>query len=80
VFNNGETNMISGVADVSTSVTYAWLLKTDRTVWATKSGYTGQRVGTTFTATCICGGKGDYCYAVATDGTPWCTTDPNPLL
>jgi hypothetical protein len=79
VYNNGATDMISDVADVSTSVNYAWLLKTDGSVGATSSGYTGERVGTTFTARSICGGQGDYCYGVATDGTPWRTTDPNPL-
>lgn len=79
VFNDGDTKMISDVVDVSTSVKYAWLLKTDGSVWATQTGYTGQRVGTTFTAKSICGGQGDYCYAVGTDGAPYRTTDPNPL-
>jgi len=79
LFKNGDASMISDVVDVSTSVNYAWLLKTDGSVWATQTGFTGERVGTTFTAKSICGGKGDYCYAVATDGTPWRTTDPNPL-
>jgi hypothetical protein len=79
VFNDGDADMISDVVDVSTSVGYAWLLKTDGSVWATQSGYTGVRVGTTFTAKSICGGQGDYCYAVATDGTPWRSADPNPL-
>ena len=79
VFNDGDTKMISDVVDVSTSAKYAWLLKTDESVWATSSGFTGERVGTTFTAKSICGGQGDYCYAVGTDGAPYRTTDPNPL-
>jgi hypothetical protein len=70
---------IESVVDVSTSVSYAWLLKTDGSVWATQSGYTGERVGTTFTAKSICGGQGDYCFAVGADGKPYRTTDPNPL-
>ena len=32
-----------------------------------------------FTAKSICGGQGDYCFAVGTDGKPYRTTDPNPL-
>jgi hypothetical protein len=79
VFKTGDSSMIGDVADVSTSVNYAWLLKTDGTVWATSTGYTGQRVGTNFTARSICGGQGDYCFAVGTDGKPYRTTDPNPL-
>lgn len=79
VFKNGNDSMISDVDDVSTSVGYAWLLKTDGSVWATTSGYTGERVGSTFTAKSICGGQGDYCYAVGTDGKPYRTTDPSPL-
>jgi hypothetical protein len=72
--------MISDVAAVSTSVSYAWLLKTDGSVWATISGYDGNRVGSSFTAKSICGGQGDYCFAVGTDGKPYCMTDPNPPL
>jgi hypothetical protein len=79
VYSNGTREMISDVAAVSTSVSYAWLLKTDGSVWATISGYDGNRVGSSFTAKSICGGQGDYCFAVGTDGKPYRTTDPNPL-
>ena len=79
VFKTGDNSMISDVVDVSTSVNYAWLLKTDGSVWATSSGYTGERVGSGFTAKSICGGQGDYCYAVGADRKPYRTTDPNPL-
>jgi hypothetical protein len=79
VYNNGTSDTIRDVAAVSTSVGYAWLLKTDGSVWATTSGYSGKRVGSTFTATSICGGQGDYCFAVGNDGKPYRTTDPNPL-
>lgn len=73
------TNRISGVAAVSTSVGYAWLLKDDGSVWATTDGYSGERVGSGFTAKSICGGVGNYCFAVGTDGKPYCTTNPTPL-
>ena len=78
VFKTGNTSMMSDVADVSTSVSYAWLVKTDGSVWATQTGYKGERVGT-LTARSICGGEGNYCFAVGTDGKPYRTTDPNPL-
>src|SRR5271163_1153717 len=79
VYNTGGTNTIRDVVAVSTSVGYAWLLKEDGSVWATKTGYSGERVGSGFTAKSICGGQGDYCFAVGTDGKPYRTTDPNPL-
>jgi hypothetical protein len=79
VFKTGGNSMISDVAAVSTSVSYAWLLKDDGSVWATTTGYSGDRVGSGFTAKSICGGQGDYCFAVGTDGKPYRTTDPNPL-
>jgi len=79
VFKSGDSEMISGLVDVSTSLSYEWLLKPDGSVWATKSGFTEQSVGTSFTAKSICGGQGDYCYAVSADGKPYRTTDPNPL-
>jgi hypothetical protein len=79
VYKNGDDSMIGDLIDVSTSVNYAWLLKTDESVWVTQSGFTGERVGTTFTAKSICGGTGNCCLAVATDGTPWRTTDASPL-
>jgi hypothetical protein len=72
-------NRISDVAAVSTSVGYAWLLKDDGSVWATTDGYSGERVGSGFTAKSICGGQGNYCFAVGTDGKPYRTTDPTPL-
>jgi hypothetical protein len=78
VFNDGTNNMISDVADVKASVNYAWLLKTDGSVWATTTGYTGQRVGT-LTAKSICGGQADHCFAVGTDGKPYRTTNSTPL-
>jgi len=79
VFKSGNSERISGLIDVSTSVGYAWLLKTDDSVWATKSGFDEQSVGTNFRAKSICGGLGDYCFAVGTDGKPYCTTDPTPM-
>jgi hypothetical protein len=79
VFKSGDSETISGLVDVSTSLSYEWLLKPDGSVWATKSGFTEQSVGTSFTAKSICGGQGDYCFAVGTDGKPYRTTDPNPL-
>lgn len=79
VYNTGGTNTIRDVVAVSTSVGYAWLLKQDGSVWATKTGYSGERVGSGFTAKSICGGVGNYCFAVGTDGKPYRTTDPNPL-
>jgi hypothetical protein len=79
VFKTGNTSMMSDAVDVSTSVNYRWVLKTNGSVWATSSGYTGELVGTSFTAKSICGGQGDYCFAVGTDGKPYRTTDPNPL-
>jgi hypothetical protein len=79
VYNTGGTNTIRDVVGVSTSVGYAWLLKTDGSVWATTSGYSGERVGSGFTAKSICGGQGDYCFAVGTDGKPYRTTNPTPL-
>jgi hypothetical protein len=78
VFNDGKDNMISDVADVKASVNYAWLLKTDGSVWATTTGYTGQRAGT-LTAKSICGGQADHCFAVGTDGKPYRTTNSTPL-
>lgn len=73
-------DMISGLVDVSTSLSYAWLLKKDTTVWVTQSGYSGQRVGVDFTAKSICGSsQDDHCFAVATDGTPWRTDDSRPM-
>jgi hypothetical protein len=72
--------MINDVADVSTSLSYAWLLKNDASVWVTQSGYAGQRVGVGFTAISICGSsQDDHCFAVASDGTPWCTDDSSPM-
>ena len=79
VFKSGDSEMISGLVDVSTSVGYAWLLKTDGSVWATKSGFKEQSVGTNFRAKSICGGQGDYCFAVGADGKPYRTTDPTPM-
>jgi hypothetical protein len=79
VYNTGGTNTIRDVVAVSTSVGYAWLLKEDGSVWATTSGYSGERVGSGFTAKNICGGQGNYCFAVGTDGKPYRTTDPTPL-
>jgi hypothetical protein len=79
VYNTGGTNTIRGVVAVSTSVGYAWLLKEDGSVWATTSGYSGERVGSGFTAKNICGGVGNYCFAVGTDGKPYRTTNPTPL-
>jgi len=79
VYNTGGTNTIRDVVAVSTSVGYAWLLKTDGSVWATTSGYSGKCVGSAFTAKSICGGQGNYCFAVGTDGKPYRTTDPTPL-
>jgi hypothetical protein len=78
VFKSGDSEWISDVVDVSTSVGYAWFLKTDGSVWSTLSGYTGERVGN-LTAKSICGGLGDYCFAVGADGKPYRTTDPTPL-
>ena len=79
VFKSGDSEMISGLVDVSTSLSYEWLLKTDGSVWATKSGYEEQSVGTNFRAKSICGGQGDYCFAVGADGKPYRTTDPTPM-
>ena len=79
VFKSVNNEMISGLVDVSTSVGYAWLLKTDGSVWATKSGFKEQSVGTNFRAKSICGGQGDYCFAVNADGAPYRTTDPTPM-
>jgi hypothetical protein len=79
VYNDGKRDTIRDVVAVSTSVSYAWLLKTDGSVWATISGYDGKGVGSSFTAKSICGGQGDYCFAVGADGKPYRTTDPNPL-
>ena len=79
VFKSGDSEMISGLVDVSTSLSYEWLLKPDGSVWATKSGFTEQSVGTSFTAKSICGGQGDYCFAVNADGAPYRTTDPTPM-
>ncbi|HUB56350.1 MAG TPA: hypothetical protein VMB04_14430 [Mycobacterium sp.] len=71
---------MSDLADVSTSLSYAWLLKNDATVWVTQSGYAGQRVGVDFTAKDICGSsQDDHCFAVAADGTPWRTNDSSPM-
>jgi hypothetical protein len=78
VFKTGDTSMISDVVDVSTSVSYAWPVKSDGSVWATKTGYTAERVGA-LTARSICGGQGDYCFAVGSDGKPYRTNDPTPL-
>jgi hypothetical protein len=78
VYNDGKNNMVSDVVDVSTSVDYAWLIKTDGSVWATETGYYAKRAGT-LTVKSICGGQGDYCFAVGADGKPYRTTDPNPL-
>jgi hypothetical protein len=78
VFKSGDSQRISGLVDVSTSVGYAWLLKTDGSVLATKDGVIGDRVGT-LTVKSICGGQGDYCFAVGNDGKPYRTTDPNPM-
>jgi hypothetical protein len=79
VFKSGDSERISGLVDVSTSVGYAWLLKTDGSVWATKSGFDEQSVGTSFRAKNICGGQGDYCFAVGTDGKPYRTTNSTPM-
>jgi hypothetical protein len=79
VYNNGQSDTIRDVVDVSTSVNYQWLLKTDGSVWATTTGYSGERVGSSFTAKSICGGQGDFCFAVGTDGKPYRTTDSTPL-
>lgn len=79
VYNDGTKEMITNVAAVSTSVDYAWLLKDDGSVWATTTGYDGDNVGSSFTAKSICGGQGDYCFAVSTDGAPNRTTDPKPM-
>ena len=71
---------INDVVDVSTSLSYAWLLKTDASVWVTQDGYGGQRVGVDFTAKSICGSsQDDHCFAVAADGTPWRTDDSTPM-
>jgi hypothetical protein len=78
VFETGDGVRMNGLAAVSTSVSYAWLLKTDGSVWATQSGFDKYQVGD-LTATSICGGQGDYCFAVDTDGKPWRTTDSNPM-
>lgn len=79
VFKSGSDERISGLVDVSTSVGYAWLLKTDGSVWATTSGFKEQSVGSNFRAKNICGGQGDYCFAVDADGAPYHTTDATPM-
>jgi hypothetical protein len=72
--------MIGDVADVSTSLSYAWLLKTDGSVWVTQDGYGRKRVGANFTATSICGSsQDDHCFAVDTYGKPWRTDDTSPM-
>ena len=72
--------MISGLSDVSTSLSYAWLLKPDGSVWVTQDGYGSQRVGAHFTAKSICGSsQDDHCFAVDTDGNPWRTDDSSPM-
>jgi hypothetical protein len=78
VFKTADGERMTGVTDVSTSVGYAWVLKTDGTVWATLGGVTGKSVGS-LTAKSICGGQGDYCFAVGSDGKPYRTTDPTPM-
>jgi hypothetical protein len=72
--------MLSGLVDVSTSLSYAWLLQNDSSVWVTQSGYSHKRVGVDFTAKSICGSsQDDHCFAVSTDGTPWRTDDSTPM-
>lgn len=72
--------MVSGLVDVSTSLNYAWLVKTDGSVWVTQDGYGSKRVGADFTAKSICGSsQDDHCFAVDTDGNPWRTDDSIPM-